>query len=377
MPAQRLFFLCLIFTQCLNVTFGQNIVFPLARDIKGSVKSFKEVSYKAIIKEGKVIKGDEIMKSNYLLDTKKQLIEKDDYDSSGAILERYVANYDNNENILEEMLYTPDSVISKFKYRYDNRNNRIGWMSYTRIDTAIARGSYHYDDKGRIISDSLFDAKGKLAKCESFDFDEQGQLVKESHTLMNGDKFTDSYELDMDGNRIQDTKTRVDGSTASVTRLKYNSDGKLTEKDVLSDSSDDYALNYKCAYDNAGHKIKETKFFSNRIVDKCTAYDSVGDLVFDSVHCGTGIPTVKLTYRYDKYRDTLGKAVYVDNSLVKKYSWQYDAKRNKTGAEYQKEKDGDIYRIQIENDRMGNPIKEVLYKNNQPETITEREFVFY
>ena len=202
MKLQRLLSALIILTISLNITLGQNVVFPLIKELKGSPKSIKETKYRAVVKAGKVMKGIQIGKSSYLLDTKSQLLEKDDYDSAGTIVKRYVANYDNMENPLEEMLYTPDSVISKFKYRYDAKSNRIGWMSFTMVDTAVARGSYHYDDKGRITTDSLFDAKGRLSKCSGYVFDEQDHLTKESNFCVHGDKTIDTYEFDMDGNRI-------------------------------------------------------------------------------------------------------------------------------------------------------------------------------
>jgi hypothetical protein len=376
MKLERLVSVLIISIISLNISLGQSVVFPLIKELKGNPKSIKETKYKAVVKAGVVMKGIQIGKSSYLLDTKSQLLEKDDYDSTGTIVKRYVANYDNMENPLEEMLYTPDSVISKFKYRYDNKNNRIGWMSFTIIDTAIARGSYHYDDKGRITTDSLFDAKGRLSKCSGYTFDEQDRLTKESSFCVHGDKTIDNYEFDMDGNRIQDTRTGTDGSTKCVLRFRCNSDGKLLQTDIITDSNDTYLPFEKFKYDNEGKKTEDAKFSGGKMVFREElAYDSLATIISDAVFGPDDKPIEKRTCLFDSKHNKTEEAIFKTDTLFEKHSYKFDNKKNRT--EIKTFKAGETIKALIEYDRLGNPVKETAYSNDQPVTITEREIVYY
>ena len=235
---------------------AQHADYPVTRDLKGNARSMREEVFTATEKAGKVTKGTELSKVQYLFGMKKNLVERDSYDADGGILERYATNFDENGNMIEETEYNSDSLENRYTYRYDNKGNKLGWMSYTAADTEVARGSYRYDEKGRVVLDSLFDAKGKLIEWNGYSFDEQDHLAKESHYQVHGDRYIDNYVYDMEGLKIQDTKTGFDGDTKGLSRFKYNSDSKCTEEDMLSDSANDYIAVEKCKYDIKGNKQK-------------------------------------------------------------------------------------------------------------------------
>ncbi|HXB13940.1 MAG TPA: hypothetical protein VNZ45_18265, partial [Bacteroidia bacterium] len=225
----------------LTSLYGQHVLYPTIKDLKGSTRSLREVSFTALNSQGKAQKGEELKKVQYLFDSKKNLVEMDEYNPDGEIDERYTTNYDEGGNLVEETQYSSDSLQNRFTYRYDNKGNRIGWMSYvTAADTSTARGSYTYDDKGRITSDTLYNAKGKLIQWSAYTFDEQSHITREVHFYAHGEKMTDTYDYDMNGNKIMDTKMAADGSTKSITKFKCSGDGKVTEVNVLSDSGSDY-----------------------------------------------------------------------------------------------------------------------------------------
>ena len=366
-------FLIVIF---LKDATGQNVVFPVIRDIKGSARSVKEVCYKAGIKMDKVVKGAELKKCNYLLDTKSKLLEKDDYDSAGTLIERYVANFDDNENALEETQYTPDSVLNKFRFRYDAKGNQVAWMSFTMEDTAIARGSYHYDDKGRITSDSLFDAKGNLSKCALFTFDGEEHLEKEVHIAVHGNKTIDNYVFDMDGNKIQDNRTALDGTTLYIMRIKYNHDGRQSQLDILTDSGNDYEPFEKYKYDDAGNITEDIRYAGGKIQWRhAVTYDSAKRVTSSAYFDKDDKPVNKQTFVFDGTGHKLEEATYKADTLFKKTVCKYDAKGNKTEVDIYN--GGELHKALIDYDKMGNPVKEIAYNNDEAITITEREILYY
>jgi len=372
----RYTFLFIIIVIARQIAFGQYVVFPLIKDLKGSARSVKEQYYKVELKADKVVRGKEFKKSNYLLDTKGKLLEKDDYDSSDILIERYVANYDDNENALEETQYTPDSVLNKFKFRYDNKGNQVAWMSFTGLDTDIARGSYHFDDKGRIISDSLFDAKGRLSKCASFTFDGDGHLEKEVHIAVHGNKTIDNYVFDMDGKRIQDTHTGLDGTTQYILRIKYNHDDRQNQVDILTDSGSDYEIYEKYKYDEAGNVSEEIKYAGGKMQWRhTTTYDSAKRVINTAFYDKDDKPVSKQTFVFDTRGNKLEEATYKADTLFKKIRYKYDTKGNKT--EVAMNNGNEEHKSVIEYDKMGNPIKEIVYINETPVIITEREIIYY
>lgn len=370
-------FLVFIFVVSLSsVSVGQRLVIPLLKHLKGPVHTVKEVCYKVDLKTGKPEKGRQLGKSDYLFDTKSKLVEKNDYDSAGTLIERYVANYDDNENMLEETQYTTDSVLGKYKYRYDAKNNMIGWMSFTMVDTEAARGSFHYDADGRITNDSLFDAKGRFIKYDTYTFGDEGHLQREEHYTLHGSKIVHTYVCDMDGNRIQDTKTLPDGTTLSISRLKNNDDGKLTEIDILTDSSDDYMLAEKFKYNDNGRITEDDKYRGGKIVARhVLTYDTSGTVTADAHYGSDGMPLNKTIFTFDGHKNKTGEAIYKNDTLVEKWAYKYDDKNNRVEVDHTK--GNKEWKTETEYDRNGNPVKELVYKNGKPVSITERQVVYY
>lgn len=375
MKILHVFFIFIFVVSLSGITTGQRVVIPLLKHLKGSVHTIKEVHYKVDMKTGKPEKGKQVSKSDYLFDTKSKLLEKNDYDSAGTLTERYVANYDDNENMLEETQYTTDSVLSKYKYRYDAKNNLIGWMSFTMVDTEVARGSFNYDADGRITRDSLFDAKGNFVKFDTYTFGDEGHLQREEHYALHGAKVVHNYVCDMDGNRIQDTKTLPDGTTLSVSRLKNNDDGKLIEIDILTDSTDDYALAEKFGYNDNGRMTEDDKYRGGKMAWRhVITYDTSGTVTADA-HFANGKPLDKTIFTFDGHKNKTAEDIYKNDTLVEMWVYKYDDKNNKVEVEHTK--GGTKWKSDLEYDRNGNPVKEIMYVNDKPVGIIERQVVYY
>jgi hypothetical protein len=378
-------FLLIFFTLfILTSAMGQRVSYPTIKDLKGSTRSLREVSFTASNNQGRVQKGEEIKKVQYLFDSKRNLQEMDEYTPDGEIDERYTTNYDENGNLVEETQYSSDSLQNRFTYRYDNKGNRIGWMSYvTASDTSTARGSYTYDDKGRITSDTLYNTKGKRIQWSSYTFDDQSHVTKEVHYYTSGEKLTDTYDYDMNGNKIMDTKMRADGSTKSITKYKCNGEGKISEVNVLSDSGSDYEPLEKCKYDTYGNRIEDLKFAEGKVYSKSVyTYDALGNNTEESLYRADGSLVVKMIYKYDDQKNRIEKDLYKsDTTLFEKWTYRYDAQKNRVEEDFygtvDPKLDNFAIKVQIEYDKAGNWVKETGFQNNEPVSITEREIVYY
>ncbi len=54
----------------LSSVYGQHVLYPTIKDLKGSTRSLREVSFTATNNQGKVQKGEELKKVQYLFDSK-------------------------------------------------------------------------------------------------------------------------------------------------------------------------------------------------------------------------------------------------------------------------------------------------------------------
>jgi YD repeat-containing protein len=374
----NLYVILLFACQVPVLTDAQHVIYPDTKDIRGNARSMRQVVFALTEKAGKAEKGEQVSKVQYLFGQKKNLVERDAYDADGDILERYATNFDANGNMVEETEYNSDSLQNKYTYRYDNKGNMIGWMSYAVTDTEVARGSYAYDDKGRILADSMFDAKGRQVEWHTYSYDEDNHLAKRAHFTAHGEKVVDNYVYDMDGDKIQDTRTGFDGSTISVSRYKYY-DGKLTQEDILTDSTTDYVPAEKIRYDAKGNKTEDDRYRGGVAAGKETyKYDDAANMIEDARYRTDGSLDLKFTWKYDASKNKTEYAIYKsDTAVFERWTYQYDAQGNKTEeCFYKAQTDGPVKLVR-EYDKNGNWVRQTGFSADTPFTLTEREIVYY
>ncbi|MFA5557000.1 MAG: hypothetical protein WCY06_00040 [Flavobacteriaceae bacterium] len=308
-------FLILFFVGCKSEKTENDLT---KANLKGKVKSTKETPYKAVEKFGEVTKGNVYINKFYFSDDNLDIIssikhivyneignetENRDYDSNGNTLKRRTFNYDEKGKRISQSVYNPKGLEYKESYKYDEKGNQIEWSWYNSDGKLKSKYPCKYDEKGNLIEQSRYNSYGELKWKHTYKYDEKGNEIEES---------------------------------------RYDSDGELD-------------LKYTSKYDEKGNKIEESK------------YNPDGELVS------------KTTSKYDKKGNKIEWSIYnSDGELVSKHTYEYDEKGNLT-AEYNESllfgthSKSYLYKY----DKKNNWIEKIWFEDNIPKQITERKIVYY
>ncbi|MDC0339067.1 hypothetical protein OAN33_05975 [Flavobacteriales bacterium] len=257
------FILIGLFSSCDS---SKNIDNDLAElDLKGKVKSIREIPYNVIEKFGKVekVSVDEFGDNNLIkfnnLGKGTEFIE---YYEDGSLSSKYTYKYDDNGNQIEENYYNSDGVLSsKDTYKYDVNGNHNEGESYNSDGGLISKYLYKHDEDGNIIEEIDFDSNGILEYKTIFKYDDKGNPIEENNYKSDGSLVSkNTYKYDDKGNQIEENVFNSDGSLYYKSTSKYHSNGDKIEMDTESyrdEITERYTFTYEYTYDSEGNWIKQ------------------------------------------------------------------------------------------------------------------------
>ncbi len=310
-----------------------------SKNIKGAVKSIRQIPYYAEKKLGKIIKGNLIEykefsenemriynkngniiefityysdgsffgKRTYLYDEKGNKLELKGYFSDGILGYRRTYLYNENGNLIEEKSYDGamnfegrevnkhdknGNVIEKYRYYYDGSLRTSDFYQYL------------YDEKGNIIEKIFYDSK------YTYLYDEKGNIIERS--LYNDGTFFDknSYLYDVEGNEIEDNYSNSNGSLqyTSSFQYKYDEQGNWIEKIFFSSDGNPVTITERriIYYDDYTQSLKQQLW---EFASKCHEMISQGyEDAFDKK------PEKLEDYCYDCVDDSSNGFLYISGS---------------------------------------------------------------
>ena len=138
--------------------------------------------------------------------------------------------------------------------------------------------------------------------------------------------------------------------------LKYDEDGNTIEWNGYKSDGSSLDIKYTHKYDEDGNKIESN------------SYKSDGSL------------SIKYIFKHDEDGNLIEMNIYKsDGSLDSRYTSKYDEDGNKIESNNY-ESDGSLYSketYKYDFDNKGNWIKKVLFENEVPKYISEREYEYY
>lgn len=291
--------------------------------LKGDVKSILETVYEVQRKSDIIEKGDIDPFSTIIhtiFDNKGYKIEENKHKTSNNILFRTTYKYDSKRNLteklIEENLHKNIFIINMWhSYMYDNKGNLIEESIYEYDSTLREKNTYKYDKKGNRIEHYKSSNK------------KRGSKLQEAHSAIQNWKVT--YTYDINGNKIEENAIETTDNISTKKTYKYDKKGNIVE--FLS------------------------KLNNNTISKSIFKHDKKGNLIEWKIFNTNGSLEYKLTYKYDK-----------ENNLVE-------------SNEYSSEGSGlkKIGILKFENDKHGNWIQQIKYKNKTPFQITERIIEYF
>ena len=143
-------------------------------NLKGKVKSIKEITYEAVEKFGQIEKGNVLYCLSYftIYNEKGNKIEKNHYEFDGRLDYKVTYKYDENGNKIEKNDYDSDgSLDSKTTYKYDEKGNIIEINNYNSDGSLYSKHTYKYDEKGNIIEINNYNSDGRLKNTYTYKYE--------------------------------------------------------------------------------------------------------------------------------------------------------------------------------------------------------------
>lgn len=202
------------------------------------------------------------------------------------------------------------------------------------------------------------------------------------------------------GKKTEESQYNSDGSLLISGRWIYKYDDKMNNIEINMYSSDG-SLNDKniYIYDDKGNKTEWNAYNSNGSLSFKWSYkyDDKGNLIESNNYSSKGSLIAKYIYKYDDKGNKIEENLYLpNNELMGKTTYVYDDKGNEIEKQDYKS-DGSLGNKSIKKyddkgnmikwdeditykynfDEAGNWIKQIEFKNSIPQTIREREIIYY
>lgn len=299
------------------------IIISDEKEFNGKVKTVREKTYEALLKDDKIVRGKPIgsfydnffseydtagnkIKHNlynandslsyryeFIYNNRNQLVEKNVYDSKGTLSYKYLYRYNIYGNEIEQdILYPSGLLISKYKikykknkeseriyfnatgaitniytYEYDEAGNLIASSVYDGESKLVSRYGYAYDANKNRIEECMYYGNGSLAHRYTYRYDNNGRL-KEENQYGEDEQLVNrtTYSYNNDGSIKEVAHYKADNSLASIYIYKYDANGRLLEKQKIGEN-----LNYKASFiyidqDIHNNWVKRIEFLDNNPV---------------------------------------------------------------------------------------------------------------
>ncbi|HUH72766.1 MAG TPA: hypothetical protein VLZ75_00025 [Chitinophagales bacterium] len=265
-------------------------------ELKGNVKSYEEISYKAIGLFGKIVKGNKLRDQNLegsgmhdlyvVLDKNQNVTERRKYDSDGNLVYKTIYIYDKGGNITEEKernggftnyFYDKNGYLiqqdinhgsgssQKWIYLNDNKGNKIEMKEFDFYNTLKYTNIYNYDENGNQIEFLEYDKNHDLQSQVIFKYNEIGKkseiyssrksLIMGKYDLYYGtfkSKYT--YVYDEKGNVVLEMRYGKTDENETILKLEYfyeyDKIGNWISKTILENDEPQFILERKIDYYN-------------------------------------------------------------------------------------------------------------------------------
>jgi YD repeat-containing protein len=207
-------------------------------------------------------------------------------------------------------------------------------------------------DKKNSLSELNLNGKVKSVVTSYYEAEEKFRDIEKGEL-----EYSIEQEFNDDGNIVEGNSYNKEGELTSKSKFKYDDDGNLIEETIY-DKEGELTYKWEYEYDDDGNLIE-----SNR-------YNKEGELNF------------KLKFKYDDGNLIEEKQYNEEGELTDKWEFKYDDDGNQIKVKHTdyssdtKETTTSTYKYE-EYDKKGNWTKRVLYRDDKPYQIQEREIEYY
>ena len=204
-------------------------------------------------------------------------------------------------NLVEKIhVQTPDSIVTKTTFRYDNDNNCTEEIVYSNVNPnhttdleIVSKIIKKYDSDGNVIKKKFYNSYFKISK-EILRYNRQGQLIKRRTKFF-----------------------RRKGAKSTI-RYSYNGKGQLKETTVHDKGRDKWKKD-QYEYDESGNiTLHISNSFKNEEKTLIYKYDSLGNRTYKSYSSDQhDVNTIKESmYEYDTNKNWTKRIDFIDGKAT-------------------------------------------------------------
>lgn len=248
------------------------------------------------------------------------------YNKNGGIEEKYVNNFNELGQLIEEIIYLSDDEIAQHKTFEYNENGNVVKAHKHYQDESKDTISYRYDE-GRLVEKITADSEDEMEAKEELKYDGSrlmSRKVYEYDELV----LDESYDYDEAGNLIEQTKWTTEEQDSKYYNL-FNEKGNLI-KTLTSSIKDELLAKSEYYYDEEGllEKIEEETIHGKNITS--LEYDENNNSIKQIEKNQHGEINNEAERKYNENQDVVEAEVFVNfhgmginQHYILKYDYQY------------------------------------------------------
>ncbi len=174
----------------------------------------------------------------YIYDNQKNLIEDILY-VQDTLCRRYLYIYDKNGNkIVEKRFNSKDSLITEIHWKFDSLGNEIEWQSMINKGNRICKQISHYNKNGKRVLDYIFNPQGEIIEKNRYNYDSVGNLIEMLFidTIKPARNLRFTYQYDCSGNKTEEKMYESDGKISKTVIYKYDNQNREIELYWIEDN---------------------------------------------------------------------------------------------------------------------------------------------
>ena len=257
------------------------------------------------------------------------------------------------------------------------KKNLLGKVNSLRQFSYVAIEKFGEISKGERASGS---ESGNSKNMEII-FSENGNEIEINQWESSGNRgIKRIFKYDIKGNRIEENYYQPDGSLLAKVKLEYDDKGNKVKQNRSFPEYLGIVENGTYKYDSKGNLIEENHYNLNGLaLTLKPEYDDNGNKVETNRYNPNGSLGGKWTYKYDTKGNLIEDNSYKsDGSLDIRRTFKYDDKGNEIESSSHKPRGKDSRGARkYKFDKKGNWIKEIHFRNEVAQSITEGVFEYY
>lgn len=201
--------------------------------------------------------------------------------------------------------------------------NSQGNMTELKVESELVKRTFRcqYNSQGQIITMTTFDEQQKEVSTNESLYNDKGQKIEEVLKMADGTIFLRIVSLYNDKGQIVETKNcgTTNNSCSDRKLFTYDDLGRVISESKLKPLSDKISQKEVFQYDAQSNKTQSEIYneWGELVQKKVFEYDNQGNLIkttpYDAFGILEGIETYK--YEYDAQQNWIKKSMYIDQQL--------------------------------------------------------------